>query len=974
MRKNQNTETGSPINEKHTGFRTWKSGKRWLTIAGATLVTLGTVGAIAVQAGTQPKTSSYPTPPSETTVNWENNKPLYYEVDQTGKEHPKPQLTLGNGDPAWCLGLGVALPNNTTQAQQSETNKIFQALTSEQKAVLNNVEFLGRKAGDLEGYAEAQHATYELLDEAGVSINQTKDVIVKDNTLLHDADKIKTGADNLIKEAKKMRELPSFNNQTVQLLQGGSKTLTDTKGVLGNFPYVRVNVEGVTQKISGDKLTLTADKTTQLGETNKAIQFYNTGADSAELPWFVYSTDGDDSGASSQSVGASQDPSQALAGLNINVIGLGAIDFTKVDADTGTNETQGSNSNALKGAVFGVFYKSNNKPVKWTDGQKDYPITVVSGTKADDTNVSIKIGDDLKGFVKNFDKSKGNVYLMETEAPEGYSLSTKKYDVNFETGKFDNKTSNFVVDEKATDKVNVFNFMFTKVQDVNGSYTGLNGAEFTLTPKDGTKGKPIVATSGTGTDSNGYTVNGLTKFDGEANSKAGNPSKDGIAVGHYRLSETKTPDGLQPIDDVDVDSTTIKDKNGKITAYETKLTDGETKQVIDDVTTPVEKMKDNNVLVNVNLGQLTDKPVTPVVPTIKTKAHTKDGDQKIEVAEISKETPVYDVATLTNVVKGDQLVAQLHRIVKDKMGKVTESKLLKTLNFTADDETVKEQEASFESTIDTTKDLEVPEGTTVTYVWTEKDFDKTANPDTDEPKANHDDLENQDQSLVVVPVKPSIDIEKANNKVPDAGDGNYSDKDNNVGVNDHDTEDTYFEVKENAKTKIFFRGTNNGDEPLNHVKIVDKTTNGKIDVKGITYTYNGKKLTINKDGEFELNGKLLVLNPGESIIGSGELGALPDGELHGDKATITGIGVYSKKPVGDNDKWYGKVIKVTPKASSTPSSSPTPTSSAIPKASLPTTGSSTGDALVYGGMAVLLVTLGGTVYYMKKKKSVEEEG
>ncbi|MCQ4965771.1 hypothetical protein NE652_12595, partial [Bifidobacterium pseudocatenulatum] len=74
------------------------------------------------------------------------------------------------------------------------------------------------------------------------------------------------------------------------------------------------------------------------------------------------------------------------------------------------------------------------------------------------------------------------------------------------------------------------------------------------------------------------------------------------------------------------------------------------------VTTPVEKMKDNNILLNVNLGQLTDKPVTPVVPTIKTKAHTKDGDQTIQKVEVSKTTPVYDKIMMTNAEKGDQMV------------------------------------------------------------------------------------------------------------------------------------------------------------------------------------------------------------------------------------------------------------------------------------------------------------------------------
>ena len=111
-----------------------------------------------------------------------------------------------------------------------------------------------------------------------------------------------------------------------------------------------------------------------------------------------------------------------------------------------------------------------------------------------------------------------------------------------------------------------------------------------------------------------------------------------------------------------------------------------------------------------------------------------------------------------------------------------------------------------------------------------------------------------------------------------------------------------------------------------------------------------------------------MLNPKESIIGSGELGVLPSGELHGDKATITGVGVYSKKKVGDDDKWYGKVVKVTPKISTTPSS-------ATPKGSLPTTGSETGDMIMYGGAIVLGLALGiGTVYYMKKKKSAKEEG
>ncbi len=917
----------------------WKMHKRKKVIAfSATVVAVGLGVGGLVYAGVQGN-SVFPTPPTDTTVNWSNNSDLAHIVLQDGTYDPLTKLTLGDSTPVFCLGLGVPLTDNSTSAQQSAVNALWAKLTPEQQAVINNVAFLSRKAGDDLSYAAGRLGIYQLLDSYGVSTNQATGIVTEQGDILQDAGAITQKASDLISQAQALRQLPSFNNTTVQVVQGVNKVVTDTKGVLSNFPYIQNNLAGVTASVSGNDVNLKADITAKHGLATGNLKFANTqDMDYKDLPWFIYSTNGDESGTQSQTVMATNDPSRTIGQLSVNIIGLGEATLTKVDADTGNGETQGAAQ--LKGAVFGLFNMADNSPVKWSAGQDGYPITLTAGTKADSTNISIKLGDDLKAGVKNLDNSK-EYYWKETVAPEGYSLSTEKYEVKFDSSsKFDDKTSNYIDNDKATDKVLDFNFDFIKAQDVNGSLTGLNGRTFRYTPTGDTKGKPIEVTSG-------ITNNGQVNF-------------TKIPFGDGLLEELpQKDDKLQLINPISIVTTTNKDKDGNITGYVVTFTDTVTKQVITTLNVSLDKVTDNSTMFKVNLGTLVDKPVTPVVPTIKTKAHTKDGDQKIEVTEISKETPVYDVATLTNVEKGDQLIAQLHRIVKDSTGKVTESKVLKTLNFTADDETVKEQEANFESTIDTTKDLEVAEGSTLSYVWTEKDFDKTANPETDEPKAKHDDLENQDQTLTVEKVTPSIDIEKANDKTPDAGNGNYSDKDNNVGVNDHDTEDTYFEVQENAKTKIFFRGTNNGTEPLTHVKVVDKTTNGKIDVKGITYTYNGKKLTINNDGEFELDGKLLVLNPKESIIGSGELGALPDGELHGDKATITGVGVYSKKKVGDDDKWYGKVVKVTPKISTTPSS-------ATPKGSLPTTGSETGDMIMYGGALAVLVALGtGAVYYMK---------
>ena len=934
--------------KKVTNWKMHKRKKAFVAFAGVLAVGLGTAGLVYANAQSTTAKASLP---SDTTVNWENNKPLYYEIDQTGKEHPKPMLTLGDGTPAWCLGLGVPLPNNTTQAQLDSTNAILNALSDEQIAVLNNVDYLAQKDGSLLAYAQAQHATYMLLDEAGVSINQTKDLVIKDNTLLHDANAIKTGATDLIKQAKKMRELPSFTNTTVDLVQGVEKSLTDTKDVMANFPNLKVNLKGLSESVSGNVLKLKADISSKIGLNSNALQYWNV-ASFDNLPYFVYSTDGDSTGKTSQSVIASQDPSKALGALNVNIIGLGEATLTKTDADTGSGETQGSAQ--LKGAVFGLFNKADNSPVKWSDGQNGYPIALTAGTKADNTNISIKLGDDLKAGVKNLNNSK-EYYWKETVAPEGYSLSTEKYEVKFDSSsKFDDKTSNYIDNDKATDKVLDFNFGFIKAQDVNGSLTGLNGRTFRYTPTGDTKGKPIEVTSGANEDSSGVTNNGQVNF-----------TKIPFCNGLLEELPQKD-DKLQLINPISIITTTNKDKDGNIISYTVTFTDTVTKQVITTLNVPLDKVTDNSTMFKVNLGTLVDKPVTPVVPTIETQAHSKDGDQTLQVNEVSENTPMYDIANYTNIQKGDQIITYLHRHLVDKNGNISNDKVVKTINWVADDETVQTQKHRFDTTSDTTKDFEVPEGSKVEYVYTSYIFDEGADTAKDEPKAKHDDLKNQKQTITVEKVTPSIDIEKANDKVPDAGNGNHTDKDNNIGVNDHDTEDTYFEVKENAKTKIFFRGTNNGTEPLTHVKVVDKTTNGKVDVKGITYTYNGKKLTINKDGEFELDGKLLVLNPKESIIGSGELGALPSGELHGDKATITGIGVYSKKSVGDDDKWYGKVVKVTP-TSITPSS-------VTPKGSLPTTGSSTGDAIAYGGMVILLGAIGGAVYYMKKKKSTKEEG
>ncbi len=917
-------------------FIDWKTGKKFVLVGGILLAIAGS-SFISNQGNHVDAATG-----GQDTVVWEPGKALAHLKLTDGSTTSVSHLTRkSDGLTVYCIGLGVPLTNSSTSAQEDAMNEIWTKLSSENQAIINNISYLAHQQGsasNMDLYLGAQLAESKILHEGGAGKNDVSSIeSFGDGNPNGSIEKVNKYRDDLISQAKKLVQKPSFTGTTIPLIMGVPKNISDTNGVLSNFPIIKNNTKGLSATVNGNNLKLQASFSTPLGTINNAIQMMNKSQETDYQP-FVYSTDGDSSGGSSQSIFVGTDPSRLTMAMNVNVIGLGETTLLKHDADTNSTDTQGEAQ--LTGSVWGLYKAGTNTLVKYSDGQDGYPVTFTNGEKVDDKQVQLKLTDLNKGVgVKNLINN-ADYEWGEVKAPEGYELSTKRYKVNFDDkDKFDDKTSNYIDDVTALDRVLQFHFCFIKAQDVNGSYTGLNGRVFRLTPQGNTKGEPIEVTSGQSEDASGFINNGQVNF----------PK---INFGDYLLEELpQDNDKLQLINPISVMTNTNKDKDGNITGYTVEFKDTVTQQVITTLDVPIAKTTDNNTMFKVNLGTLVDKPVTPVVPTIKTQAHSKDGDKIIQINEVSEKTPIYDIADFTNVLKGDQILSYVHRVVTDKDGKVTSDKLLQTLKYVADDETVKTQQHRFDTTVDTTKDFDIPDDSKVTYVFTENDFDASANPETDEPKAKHDDLKDQDQTLTVDKVTPSIDVEKANAKVPDAGNGNHTDKDNNVGVNDHDTEDTYFEVKPNAETKIFFRGTNNGTEPLTHIKVVDKTTNGSVNIKGMTFTYNDKKLSVNKDGEFELDGKLLVLQPKESVIGSGTIDALPEGELHGDKVTIDGIGVYSKKHVSDDDKWYGKVDE-KPK-------------SIVEKVagSLPTTGE--GKAAL--GISIFGVALLGLAAYLKRQ-------
>ncbi|WP_460056948.1 LPXTG cell wall anchor domain-containing protein, partial [Pseudolactococcus yaeyamensis] len=153
--------------------------------------------------------------------------------------------------------------------------------------------------------------------------------------------------------------------------------------------------------------------------------------------------------------------------------------------------------------------------------------------------------------------------------------------------------------------------------------------------------------------------------------------------------------------------------------------------------------------------------------------------------------------------------------------------------------------------------------------------------------------------------------EKSSEAINQVGVGNNADKPDNLGKGDADTVETAVTLDDKATT-VNFKITNNDSEPLTQIQATDKTIDGKQDVKALKWLYKDKALTINKAGEFELDGKLLVLQVGEFISGTGTLDKLDPGETHADEITVSAVGVTSGTQVGDKDKWHAKRVAALP--------------------------------------------------------------
>ncbi len=621
-----------------------------------------------------------------------------------------------------------------------------------------------------------------------------------------------------------------------------------------------------------------------------------------------------------------------------NKVVVGQDGLQKKDKDTGTEQ---HGKGVLKTAKYAYFYSDDSTgssphkkgdPVKWSDkpgpkllaGEK-VSSAIIGGQKVDfGDNVVIDVSDDqLRAALGNLPQ--GKYYRQEVDAGEGYVVDPAKHE--FEIKESDPNIENIVTPDATSHEQLIkakitLNKMVT-LPDVQGG-SGYNGVEFQAQPMEGTVAEPVIFKTG---------VNPQTGDDGYASGE--------VPYGDWKISESKGVEGYKNVKPVYIHMETDTEKDILTISA----------SYYEDFSKPFSKrtfsLKDSSTSSNPN-SEGTVGEVTPDTPTISLSTlHFNDNPEipKVPSIDIEKANDKIPNAGEGNHKDKDNNVGANDHDTKDTAlevdpKKTTAIKFRSTNNGTEALHHIKASDKTIEGSIavknivwtfkgqklSTNKEGEfiTPDGKLLVLQPEEFVTGEGTLPELSDGKLHGDEVKvsgiglesgkevgDEDKWYGKPPKnQPSIDIEKADTQAPQAGKGNHTDKDNNVGENDHDTEATAKILKaneDNEETVLFMPVTNNGTEALHHVKVVDKTIAGKVEVKNLSYTYKGKALKVNKEGELMISDdKILVLHPGESIQVKGLLPALPANELHGDNVSVTAVGLTSGKKVGDEDKWYAK--------------------------------------------------------------------
>ncbi|GAA2239230.1 hypothetical protein GCM10010401_09530 [Rarobacter faecitabidus] len=130
---------------------------------------------------------------------------------------------------------------------------------------------------------------------------------------------------------------------------------------------------------------------------------------------------------------------------------------------------------------------------------------------------------------------------------------------------------------------------------------------------------------------------------------------------------------------------------------------------------------------------------------------------------------------------------------------------------------------------------------------------------------------------------PAIDIEKLD-----------------VDGNDADTEKETVEV-ESSTIGLDFIVRNTGTEDLTEIKVSDSLLKGKARVKGLTCTFPDESTGTTWNGVFKV---------GASFTCTAKVTGLVPDDLHADRASVTGKGVFTRTSVSDDDDYHAKRLVI----------------------------------------------------------------
>lgn len=404
--------------------RTFGNGRKTQMFWGTVLLLLG---ALFILGGSKMNPKVAADPPTSGTVTW-----------VPGND----SVTLSNGEvvtylsvdgtPVYCLAMGVPLTHSSTTAQQDAMNAIWAKLNDSQKAVINNIAYLANQAGAATNrtiYDAGRLAVWHQMSVYGVGKGDALPSMITGfgpDSAGVSVSSVQTAFDTLITQAQALTLKPSFDGQTVKVVVGVPTTLTDTNGVLPNFPYVQNNLSGLTESISGNNIILNANSNAKVGTTSGAIKFQNPASHQYPngQPIFVYSTDGDTSGTTSQPVMTAHDPYNQRAALNVNVVLDGSLKIVKKQSAQEGHQGSG----AIAGAKFDVTMTLSDGKTVDTGINGTFETVDANGTTTGSVQFTkgvahdVTTGKDGTVTIKKFSPVGDVAQAKETFVPSPYTL------------------------------------------------------------------------------------------------------------------------------------------------------------------------------------------------------------------------------------------------------------------------------------------------------------------------------------------------------------------------------------------------------------------------------------------------------------------------------------------------------------------------------------------------------------------------